>query len=330
MTLHLRLFATLQQLNLMPSAKLLPSVKSFIPFTQTSPIARTPPLGFNYTSVIGVGTSLLRSAAPFVIIIAHGKLKYFISRTVYRPIYKSLPRPTGESMFSGLAVTPPQTEYDAPDRTGAEERRRTEDEMTLQALEELPSTRQREIPTQSPETVTESMATADGNNAREGSDDEEGDVQPTIISFDVEAAESVEPSLGTWSAELRNTNEVKPTTEAYYRVTGLTLLPTIMATEGLREVVAGLVVMPIEAIMVRLVGRAYRQAAGHAVDDMWEVAPILRTLSFQNLLPAVGMQVVLTGVVWAGFTFTTHVWSTRKRAQLEAEAKKREVFSRFR
>ena len=314
MTLHLRLFATMQQLNLVSSKKLLPNPRYFIPFTQTSPFARPPPLALNFTSFLGLGTSLVRSVAPFAVIIAHGKLKYLISRIVYRPIYKALPRPTGDSMFSGLSVPPPSTEYDAPDREGRVEQR-TQDDFTLRALEGLPSFERIEAPPQPREA---------GREAREGSDDEEGEMQPTIISFDVEAAENVEPALGTWSAELRNTNEIKASGDVSYRVTGLTLLPTIMATEGLREVVTALVTMPSEAVMIRLIGRGYRKAVGLAVDDMWGFAPVFRTLSFSNLLPVLGIQVVVTGVVWAGFTLATHIWSIQRRALMEADAKVRE------
>lgn len=328
--MHLRLFATLQQLNLIPSSKLLPSPKLLIPVTQTPGIAGPPVLKLNYTSIVGFSTAVLRSVAPFLILMAHGKLKHFVSRIVYRPIYKSLPRPTGDSMFSGLAVTPPQTEFDAPDRVGSNNDARTVDEATLQALDEVATTRRSGTPAQSPDTGRESRETREGREARDGSDDEEGEIQPTIISFDVEAAESVEPALGTWSAELRNTNDMnKPAQDVNYRVTGLTLLPTIMATEGLREIVAGLVLVPMEAVMVRFVGRVYRQAMGLPVDDLWDVAPVLRSLNFSNLLPAIGLQVVSTGVVWAGFILTTHIWSTRKRAQMEAEAKKREDRLRY-
>lgn len=213
-------------------------------------------------------------------------------------------------MFSGLAITPPANEFDAPDQDSRNEER-NQDESTLRALEGLP-------PVERVETTTRPAEAG-----RDGSDDEETELQATIISFDVEAADNVEPSLGTWSAELRNTNEQKVVEDVNYRVTGITMLPTIMATEGLREIVAGLVVMPLEAVMVRLVGRAYRKAAGLAVGDMWEILPSPQSLCFSNLLPAFGLQIIFTGVVWAGFTTGIHLWSIQQRALAEERAKVR-------
>lgn len=312
LTLHFRLFATLQQLNLIPSSKFLPSLGSFIPFSPTSPLIRPPPLLWNMTSVLGFGTGLLKTAAPLLIILAHGKLKYFVSRLVYRPIYKSLPRPTGDSMFSGLAISPPTLEYDAPDqeRVGVESSYRGEDESTLRALEGLPALERAETrnrPNEGP---------------RDTSDDEETEVaQAAIISFDVEATENVEPSLGSWSAELRSANEPKPSEVVSYKVTGLTMLPTILATEGLREAAAGLLVLPLEAIMVRLIGRAFRKAGGLGVEDLWEILPSPTSFGFANIISAVGIQVIFTGVVWAGFTFSTYVY-TQQRALSEDKVQK--------
>jgi hypothetical protein len=270
--------------------------------------------------VLAFGAALFKTATPFLILFVHGKVKYIISRIVYRPIYKSLPRPTGDSMFSGLAISPPTVEYDAPDQESAATRRgqyRSEDESTLRALEGLPALERAETMNRA----------ADGG--RDGSDDEDNEVtQATIISFDVESTENVEPSLGTWSAELRSANELKPVEEVSYRVTGITMLPTIMATEGLREVAAGILALPLEAVMVRMIGRAYRQASGRSMQDLWDIQPALHSLNFSNVIPAFGLQIIITGFVWGGFTTITHIWANRQRALAAQRAKIREAESR--
>lgn len=294
------MFAILQQLNLIPSSKLLPSLRSFIPFSHASPLQLPPNPSLNLSSLAYWGASVLRTVAPMFIILAHGKFKYMVARIMYRPIYRSLPRAVGDSMFSGLNIAPPTMEYDTPDRpTDDRTRYRTEDEPTLRALEGLPAldrteTRPRQI-----------------EGDQDSSDDEEEEMtHATLISFDVEATDVVESSLGTWSAELRSANEPKPSRVPLYRVTGLTLLPPIMATEGLREIAAGIIVMPLEALMVRVIGRAYRASAGLEVEDMfvWAVP------SVGNLLTALTLQLVVTGVIWAGFTAGTQWLAARWRA----------------
>jgi hypothetical protein len=292
-TLHFRLFAILQQLGLIPSSRLIPSLKSFIPFSQASPLHFPPTPSMKWRSIFGFASALLHTAAPLLIILAHGKIKYFVSRLVYRPIYKSLPRPTGESMFTGLAIAAPTMEYDTPDRpvdTG--EAPRSEDSPTLRALEGLPGPGPPPSPpTREPEHVA-------------GSDDEEEEETPTtLISFDVEATEPVETAHGTWSAELRSAQEPVVSVGINYRTTGLTMLPTIMATEGLREVIAGMLVMPLEALMVRIIGRAYRTSAGLEVTDMYGMDLGLRLglQGFENVFSVLSAQVAITGMVWAGF-----------------------------
>lgn len=213
-------------------------------------------------------------------------------------------------MFSGLAIAPPALEYDAPDQDEAEGSNfyRGEDESTLRALEGLPALERAETRNRS-------------NEGPRESDDEDAEIaQAAIISFDVEASENAEPSLGSWSAELRSANEPKPSEGVTYKVTGLTMLPTIMATEGLREAVAGLLVLPLEAVMVRMIGRAFRKSAGLGVEDMWEILPSLSSLNFKNILPAIGIQVIFTGIVWGGFTIVTYVWKTSVPTMLEGEA----------
>jgi hypothetical protein len=155
---------------------------------------------------------------------------------------------------------------------------------------------------------------------QDSSDEEDGETaHATLISFDVEATESMDNSLGPWSAELRSANEPKPSKEVRYRVTGLTLVPTILATEGLREVVVGVLVMPLEAVMVRVIARAYRQSAGLGVSDIYQLGE--HVPAFENLFSAFALQLAMTGVVWAGFTYGSQWWAARKYPQVEEKKK---------
>lgn len=217
-------------------------------------------------------------------------------------------------MFSGLPVEAPHLEYDTPDRNANETRPYNgEDEQTLRALEGLPA-------------LHPSDTTYHNGRERDraSSDDDEDDevTHATLISFDVEATEAVENSLGTWSAELRSANEPKSSKVAEYRVTGMTMLPPILATEGLREIVVGILLTPIEALMVRMIGKAYRVSAGTDVFDIYPVRP--RDFVFGHLTLAFGLQLVVTGIVWAGFTTVTQWWAAHRRINLETALKKAE------
>ena len=220
-------------------------------------------------------------------------------------------------MFSGNPEAAPAVEYDAPDRideAGNIEvtpniHARAEDSPTLRALEGRAATDPQEEPQRvRRETVFEME--------QDSSDEEDAEMaHATLISFDVEATESMDNSRGTWSAELRSANESKQSKEVKYRVTGLTLLPTILATEGLREVIAGVLVMPLEAVMVRIIARAYRGSAGLSVSDLYQLRDPVP--AFENLFSAFALQLAVTGVVWAGFTVGSQWWGTRKYSKVE-------------
>ncbi|KAE9362927.1 hypothetical protein N431DRAFT_357093 [Stipitochalara longipes BDJ] len=298
---HLRMFAILQQLNLVPASWLLPSFRSFIPFSRASPLQLPPIPSLGISSLGSFAGSLLWTAAPMLMVLAHSKFKYMVGRIMYRPIYKILPRPSGDSMFSGLEMTTPMMEYDTPDQpVGERSRNRTEDEPTLRALEGRPALDRTETRIRQTE------------REHDTSDDEEEELtQATLISFDVEATDVVESSLGTWSAELRSANEPKASQVLRYHITGLTMLPPIMATEGLRQIVTGIIVMPLETLMVRVIGRAYRTSAGMEMDDMF----IWGIPSLGNIVAALAVQLVVTGVIWTGYTAGAQWLAARWRSE---------------
>jgi hypothetical protein len=230
-------------------------------------------------------------------------------------------------MFSGIPDAAPSVEYDAPDRIN-ESRNieiapsiniRAEDPQTLRALEGRPAAELQEAPTR------RERREAVFEMEQDSSDEEDAEMaHATLISFDVEQTESMDNSLGTWSAELRSANEPKQSKDVKYRVTGLTLLPTILATEGIREIIAGVLVMPLEAVMVRIIARAYRQSAGLSVSDLYQLGESVP--AFENLFSAFAMQVAITGVVWAGFTAASQWWAGKKYPRAEKkDGENREV-----
>ncbi|OWP02561.1 hypothetical protein B2J93_4404 [Marssonina coronariae] len=289
--LHIRLFATLQNLHLIPSSRRFPGLLSFVPFSSSSPLRMPPPPSLTRGSLLSWGTAFFRAISPLLVMIAHGQAKYAISNAISTPILRYLPQPIGDSPFSGLPILT-GTESDALSLADERDPQRS-DEPTLRALEGLPA-----------------LETANGDSS-----DEEEISHATLISFDVEPSEPVERSPGSWSAELRSTNELRPPERGAYRVTGLTLLPPVFATECLREIGAGIMLLPLEAIMVRTIGRAFRHGTGLGTADLWNVGPAIHGVG--NLLASLTMQLAVTGLLWMGFTVRT-----QKRAEKLRRAKR--------
>jgi len=211
-----------------------------------------------------------------LMVLFHGKFRFFVSKLLYRPIYKCLPRPHGASMFAGLDLSP-SMEYDAPDRPisrGTTVVR--EDLETLRALEGRPPLDEDFVRADQRE-VQASTGIAPSESSEEG----EWAGPQTAFSLDVEANLNTSTSGGMWSAELRSAGDPKDTATKY-RVTGLTMLPVILAAEGLREIVASILVIPIEASMLRVIGRSYLQSAGTSTSKLH-----LPT-DFKSLVPLAG------------------------------------------
>ncbi|PBP16142.1 hypothetical protein BUE80_DR012860 [Diplocarpon rosae] len=292
--LHIRLFAILRNLHLIPPSRRFPSLLSFVPFSSASPLRMPPPPSLTRGSLLSWGLAFFQTISPLLVIMAHDTVKHVVSYAIYIPIFRCLPRPTGDSPLSGLPI-PAGMEPDTPDLADERNPQRS-DEPTLRALEGLP-------------------ALESGNGY---SSDEEEISHATFISFDVEPSEPVERSPGAWSAELRSTNEFRLPERVAYRVTGLTMLPPVFATECLREIGASFLLMPLEAIMIRTIGRAFRHSAGLGTADLWTVGPAIHGVG--NLLAALTMQLAVTGLWWAGFT----VWTQRRAEQLRRAKKEDE------
>ncbi|APA09182.1 hypothetical protein sscle_04g039520 [Sclerotinia sclerotiorum 1980 UF-70] len=300
-TLHLRMFAMFYQFGLVKSSQILPPLMSLIPFSKTSMLHAQPPPSANIISILSWSLALVRSTTPIVAVLFHGKIKYIMSRLLYRPIYKSLPRPTGESMFAGLGVEAPILEFDTPDDAELNGPVRGGEEDTLRALEGLP-----------PLERTESRSRRHTNASM--SVDEDEDARPTLISFDVDSTSTpAEPTfgLGTWSAELRSASDPNQSKDIKYRKTGLTMLPTILAAEGFRELAASILITPLEALMIRFIGRAYGNRVGIDLADFYEIG--FQMPSLKHLVASWAFQFIATGLVWSGFTLAIEYIANRKK-----------------
>lgn len=297
------MFAMLYQFGLMEPNQFLPPLMSLIPFSDASPLQAPPSPSANIFSILPWTLAVVRSTTPFVAILFHSKIKYIISRLLYRPIYKSLPRPKGESMFAGLGVEVPILEFDTPDGPEDNGPVRGGEEDTLRALEGLPPL-ERTGPRSRRYT-----------NASMSVDDDE-DARPTIISFDVDPTSTpVEPTfgLGTWSAELRSANDPGESKDIKYRKTGLTMLPTILAAEGFRELATSILITPLDALMLRFIGRAYGKKIGISLADFYEIG--LHMPSLKLLMSSWSFQFIATGIVWSGFTLAIEYLANRKKTE---------------
>ncbi|QSZ29823.1 hypothetical protein DSL72_004341 [Monilinia vaccinii-corymbosi] len=264
-------------------------------------ILAPPPPSANVISILSWIWALIRSTTPIVAILCHGKIKHIVSLLTYEPVYKSLPRPKGESMFAVLGLEASIFEFDVPDDAEEDDAVRGGEEDTLRALEGLPA-----LERIGPRSRRHTNAST--------SVDEDEDARPTLISFDVDSTSTpVEPAvgLGTWSAELRSANNPNESRNIKYRKTGLTMLPTLLAAEGFRELAASILTTPLEAMMLRLIGRAYGNIVGIGLTDFYEIG--FQMPSMKHLISSWAFQFIATGIIWGGFTLATEYLAHRKK-----------------
>lgn len=297
--LQFTLFSTLQQLGLISEPKVFPGLMSLIPFTPLSLIQFKLKSQTTYRQY---SASLIRAAlqtiVPLLVIRGYERIQLAVSSIIYRQIYNGLPRPTGTDLLSGLPLGSPNVDND------------TTDHIIASTWNSLPSASWIAMSNDS-----ESPSQNVGHDGSDVEDDEMNHAQ--LISFDVEPTESSDASRGPWSAELRSANETKAPSVARYRVTGLTLLPNILATEGLTDAVCDIMVLPFEAFMVRVIGAAYQASRDVKSNNYFEIG--LKPRGIVNLIVTWTWQVTVTGVIWAGFTLCTN-WYTIQRQRKKEKA----------
>lgn len=303
--LNYQMFAIIQQLNMWPSDRLLPSLRSLIPFSAYSPLQLPPlPSSLSAAGLFSWATALFSNVAPLGLVLAHSAAASILSSIIYAPVYRLLPRPVNQTGGLFPAVMDPsdyverstEIDYDAPDSENHYPSDIADGESTTPHTSAAPS--------QHTATLQALEGRPPNPNRDDSSDEDDHEMtQQTLITFDVEATEMTEATMGTWSAELRSANEPPPK-ETIYQITALTMLPPLLAAEGLSAVVAEIALLPLEALMVRTVTRGYRRSAGLGTGDLFAGASISwQTLI--NIFAVHAMELAVTGAIWAAFTISS-------------------------
>jgi hypothetical protein len=278
--LHVRMFSLLQQLHLISARRIFPNPWSFIPQTATSPIQLPAlPRSMTRASLIAWSTGIFISLAPLVSVAAYHWLWGKVSNSLYRPLYEHMPKPVGDDPKWNRNIEKLWSE----DEDITNERSQTaasQHDATLRRLEGLPDEEDEEI------------------------------VQPTLVSFDVEPSE-MQASGNDYSAELRNMNSEQEHSEPVtFRVTFLTVLPPVFASELMSRVITNVILLPVEMVMVKIV------AAGFTGGKIVFERPNSRLLG--NLLAAHAVEFVVGSVIWAMFSGLASFMRLSGRAEEEA------------
>jgi hypothetical protein len=322
--LNYQMFAIIQQLNMWPSDRLLPSLRSLIPFSAYSPLQLPPlPSSLSAAALLSWATAFLLNVAPLGLVLAHSTATSTVSSIIYGPVYRLLPRPVNqpEGLLPGMMepsdYPEPSTEidYDAPDSENRYPSGIADGESTTPHLSTAPSQH----------VATLQALEGRPTNRDDSSDEDDHEMsQQTLITFDVEATEMTEETMGTWSAELRSANEPVPK-ETMYQITALTMLPPLLAAEGLSAVLAGIALLPLEALMVRTVARGYRRSAGLGTGDLF-AGTVIPWQAMINIFAVNAVELAVTGAIWAAFTISSqamagkyHIWNSADEANKEDE-----------
>ncbi|TAQ84379.1 hypothetical protein B7494_g7296 [Chlorociboria aeruginascens] len=234
--LHLRMFSILQQLHLIPASQYFPSWRFLVPFLPGSPISPVPIPSLNFESILACGPVLLQSVAPLFLIHLHHIAYNVLESILYDLIFVTLPQPnpTVQSLPKLLGLLA----HDSSDLSYTQR----EDEPSYRGPAQLATSEPPGTPDLSPD-------------LHESSEDEdEGEInRASMVSFEVIPGVQLPDisSGGAWSAELRNANEPVVSNVPKYRITAMTMLPTVLATEIIKAFVSAVLLVPLEAVMIR-------------------------------------------------------------------------------
>ena len=173
-----------------------------------------------------------------------------------------------------------------------------------------------------------STVSARGEDYPSDEDDHEP-LNPTVISFDIEATDSSEAPPGLWSAELRPS--VGPETrsptnqEPIYFDTQLTRIPPIFAAYLLSSVASSLITAPLETVALRLAARGFRHGLGLPVDDIQSLS-IFSNVTWRLVANYIGVEFVYMTLMvesWATITAFSQLWHYTEDEWKEAEEEKK-------
>lgn len=302
----------MQRLDMIPASQLLPEPGFFIPFSSSSPFPPPPPLGsLDIASAAGWVGELAASLAPYAGFYICGCIWQAISYRFRYHIRRHLPRPL---------LYRRSTTNRVPLSTSTSQRQTAPESPTLGAAD-------REIRHQDPETEASTSLAVEAQPSGEtvpvgairrrgtfssrggedyGTDEEDSElVNPTLISFDVDTTESIEPPTAAWSAELRPSPAADPRQQPKepprYIVNPLTSLPSAFASDILANFVTNILFIPIDAHAFPTLARALARRRGLPYDDIC-VGGFLGGLTWRGVFNIIQLDVVrlfIVGEVWA-------------------------------
>ncbi|KAJ6785113.1 hypothetical protein PWT90_08108 [Aphanocladium album] len=325
---HLKYFASMQRLGLIPADQWLPRPSYFIPFTADSPIPAPPPLeGFDPASLLRWTGHAIINATPFLVWVMVLRVARDLQPEIWTQIFKRLP----STAFRGRRIPPPPVPPTPPiEETAMLLPEGTPIEQLPNALEDVPvvlDSDQIGANVQPDNHETHVNSYMNGEDEYGTDEDESERVNTTLISFDVEATEaSPDAPAGLWSAELRpsQATDARGDTQPVYLDTLLTQLPALLAANIYTDTCLRLMMAAYEATALRLMARCHRIQHGLSCDDIY--APnVLSDLSWRavtNLLGAELIHITISGEIWAAFTGLAQYFHVSDKEWKEAEAKK--------
>ncbi|KAH7032954.1 uncharacterized protein B0I36DRAFT_320440 [Microdochium trichocladiopsis] len=323
---HFHVFLTMQRLDLIPSSQLLPGLRFFVPFSESSPFAAPPsPADLSIASLSSWLGKLAVNLAPYAAFYLCGRVWNFLHIQLWPHILRALPRPTqpelqahrglmqANAMNSTWQSIPESPTLGAGDREIRHAQTPDADVPTLMALDGQQLSGDDDtgaLPVQAIRRQSTFSSRGGGGIMMEdyGSDEEDSEmVNPTLISFDVDTSDTAEPPAGVWSAELRPSfagdargqdQGLPPPT---YLVNALTRLPSILAADILSNFAAYLLCTPMDALALRSVAHAFAAKRGIPTHHML-AGPWTSTVSMRGVVNIVGLELlrlIISGEVWA-------------------------------
>lgn len=261
---HLELFATMQRLGLVRSIWWLPSPAYFIPFTDSSPLALPPlPATLTISSLLAWTTQAMVGITPFIVWVMARRVALDCSGDAWQHIYGWFPNTLFRAqpplpLPPPLAAPRPQATDTGGDLQGLSFGNDGINADTQPINAQAGDSRDPNLPSLAASQPTTRLEVGDDDAS---DDDEHQVIGTTLISFDVEATESMDVPTGLWSAELRPTQSQEPRTKKssrpLYFDTLLTRGPSMMASQILSGALTRIVTAPCEAIALRIIARSF-------------------------------------------------------------------------
>ncbi|ORY71253.1 uncharacterized protein BCR38DRAFT_330941 [Pseudomassariella vexata] len=345
--LHLHLFLTMQQVDLIPASRWIPDIMFFIPFSSSSPFPAPPAIeSLNASSIGGWLARLVANAFPYAVFYFGGRAYEYTTYLIKPHIHKRLPQPSRNKHLAQIweraqaaAAQTSQTIAESPTLGPADREIRhtphSSQDMhipTLNALEGQPNGAEPGIPIGA--IRRQSTFSNRGGDPDYGTDEEDAEILGnTLISFDVDTSDSTEEQrAGVWSAELRPSyggdGRPSPKEEPIYVVNPLTSLPSLFAADILTTFVTRVICAPGEALALRMVAKAFSLRRGLPTGHMFPPR-FLHTISCRSFVNVFGLELLrllMSGEVWALTTVlsqwlhvTEEEWKEIHKEEQEAE-----------